>query len=274
MEQNIKQLVCDVSRRTVRTDTMSPVLGGGDPFEDWYTVRTGSRTWHFADGLSALQHLNGPQRPHTPCITLTGIDHRTDMEALRSLPVELGFLFSLRPKSHRHLEYKTLLRKAEQCAHAALHVCGLEARQWLLDGNIATTPFRRIQINGKVTARELEAVCEKYPEHQIITQYAKYNWELVQLALPNHEMLVDESGGRGILPDIWGRPPTMRPVGYAGGLSADNLASVFPELPLQGYWWIDMEQSLRDDDDLFSVDRAIQTYMVFRSVAERAGYAV
>jgi phosphoribosylanthranilate isomerase len=73
-----------------------------------------------------------------------------------------------------------------------------------------------------------------------------------------HGILVDASGGRGISPVEWVRPPTDKRVGFAGGLGPDNLEQELPRiLDVSRFGdWIDMETGLRDDDDWFDVERA------------------
>lgn len=82
------------------------------------------------------------------------------------------------------------------------------------------------------------------------------------------ELLPDASGGRGVLADEWlpqfvGRYARALPMGYAGGLSPDNLpqhlprildAVVSPEAHIiDAPFWIDMESSLRDVSDQFDL---------------------
>jgi len=115
-------------------------------------------------------------------------------------------------------------------------------------------------VNGTVSEKLLIDLCEIYTDHTIITQATENNHDLIDLELPNHSILVDNSGGRGITPETWSRPDTVKPVGFAGGLGPDNLATELPRIGdlLQGdHWWIDMESKLRDDSGWFSTDRAI-----------------
>ncbi len=71
-------------------------------------------------------------------------------------------------------------------------------------------------------------------------------------------MLVDASGGRGITPAAWEAPATAKRVGFAGGLSPENMGWQLPLIRsvAKPDFWVDMESSLRDPADQFSVTRA------------------
>jgi len=116
---------------------------------------------------------------------------------------------------------------------------------------------QRIQVNGTVGVGELLAICHQYPKHTIITQATPANSGHCRSGLANHAMLVDGSGGRGVLPREWVRPATEQAVGFAGGLSPDTLLEQLPRIQAAacGKWWIDMENGVRDADDWFDVER-------------------
>lgn len=70
----------------------------------------------------------------------------------------------------------------------------------------------------------------------------------------------DNSGGRGIRESKW-MAPMLSFFGYAGGISEDNVLEVIDEieearkkLPRDYFYWIDMESSLRDENDHFDLD--------------------
>ena len=70
----------------------------------------------------------------------------------------------------------------------------------------------------------------------------------------------DNSGGRGIRESKW-VAPMLSFFGYAGGISEENVLEVLDEievarkkLPRDYFYWIDMESSLRDENDHFDLD--------------------
>jgi hypothetical protein len=83
---------------------------------------------------------------------------------------------------------------------------------------------------------------------------------------PGGHVLIDASGGKGLLPPSWPRleawwSPSLS-YGYAGGLSPENLFEQIGAIAeaRQGNdgFWVDMESSLRDASDGFSVERACE----------------
>lgn len=193
--------------------------------------------------------------------TVTGIDARTNIDAIPAR-FELGFLFSATPDGKRQPDRRTLAQLVYRCRHgqSSLHVCGMEARRQLLDGEIPDLLewVQRIQVNGHVGNGDLLTICHRHPKHTIITQATPNNSGHCRSGIANHAMLVDGSGGRGVLPREWVRPQTEQAVGFAGGLSPDTLLEQLPKIQAVacGKWWIDMENGVRDADDWFDVDRA------------------
>ena len=126
---------------------------------------------------------------------------------------------------------------------------------------------QRIQVNGLVQKEEIEAICSLYPDKTIITQHTRANEALLEVSTPNHAILIDGSGGRGISPTSWVRPTTTKSVGFAGGLGAENLIHELPKIESVAItpWWVDMEQKLRNDDDRFSISKALRAISVFHS---------
>lgn len=197
-------------------------------------------------------------------ITMTGIDIRTDIEALPQC-VEYGVLYSADPRDRNRYPERSDIESIllRMCAWpTSLHVCGRQARAQLINGWLGgmTDYVQRIQVNGIVTPSELEEICSNYPDHEIITQYNPRNTGLVDAPNTNHSLLVDNSGGNGVSPTEWVHPGTWKKVGFAGGIGPSNICSVWNsvELVAKGNWWIDMETSLRDNDDWFSITKAQQ----------------
>ena len=200
-------------------------------------------------------------------ITLTGADEFTDVDALLKLDAEIGLLYSATPEGrNRYPRLEWIRDTSLELRRAALHVCGRAARTMLTEGKIPVSGFQRIQVNGGILSLEAERLCAMYPRHTIITQHHTYNAHLLAVRSPNHAVLLDTSGGRGISPSAWKQPATEKVVGFAGGLGPDNLAQelrTIREIARPG-WWVDMEGKLRVND-VFSVELAEQCIAAFRA---------
>lgn len=229
-----------------------------------------------------------------PFMTITGIDSKITPEQVVQLSdagAELGFLYTFeRENRNRYIDkcwsaYTQLVLPTR----ASLHVCGRRAGTELLLrhyapfeglGNPYSNPIcelgalggqpnllrnvQRIQVNGRYEVDQIEQICELYPYHVIITQHTQGNESLLKVRAPNHAILVDGSGGTGKSPDKWESPHTDKPVGFAGGLGPDNLASELPKIKAVAHrgWWIDMENKLRTED-WFDVAKALETIKIF-----------
>ncbi|MGH8159292.1 MAG: hypothetical protein ACREPQ_14320 [Rhodanobacter sp.] len=195
-------------------------------------------------------------------VTLTGADHGTDLSKICALTreyprLEVGLLYSATPEGRNRYPSRPWLREAAQALNGrcAIHVCGTKARQELLAGDLAgiTGYASRVQVNGRLMPEEVPGLARL--ARVLITQHTEANAQLVGLVIPNHQLLIDGSGGRGISPGSWTRPTTEKPVGFAGGLSPANVLSQLQAicsvdaLPS----WIDMESSLRNTDDWFDL---------------------
>jgi hypothetical protein len=201
--------------------------------------------------------------PHVPPkITMTGVDRNTNV--LRLPPgVEWGFLFTTTPEGrNRYPSRRELACMMEHFgrSHVSLHICGRGARELLMEYRIPdlTHQANRIQVNGEPSPEELLGICKMYSDHEIITQHTHRNMDLLAVDAPNHSLLVDGSGGRGLSPERWERPDTKKRVGFAGGLGPDNFIVEYPKIKAVGKhgFWVDMEGKLRDEDDWFDVDKA------------------
>ena len=191
-------------------------------------------------------------------VTLTGLDEfmpLDDIQALGRMPdVELGFLYSLDAQGPRFVSLPWLLSTLPrlQC-RVALHVCGASARRQLVNGDLSDCMpwLARVQVNGPVGGSELQTLADRVP--QLITQHDTHNEPLAATAVSRHAVLVDGSGGLGILPTRWARPDTTKPVGFAGGLSLTNLPMQLSRISAvaTGAWWIDLETGLRTKNDRF-----------------------
>lgn len=109
----------------------------------------------------------------------------------------------------------------------------------------------------------------RFSAPRIITQWRPGEPTCCIQRIPNQAVLVDASGGQGITPERWETPgqwETSCPVGFAGGLSPENLKAELPkimEVARPGFW-VDMESSLRVDGR-FDLARARQAVRVFNT---------
>jgi hypothetical protein len=189
-------------------------------------------------------------------ITLSGIDERVSTSDLNILSnhAELAILYTHSPDGRNRYPSQGWIWSAMRSSPGrfALHVCGARARDGLhariLDDLISLAS--RVQVNGAVEPAELLQICWRYPDKKIITQHNIRNVWLLPVDAPNHEILVDDSGGNGRLPEKWERPDTMKRVGFAGGLGPTTIQSELPKFisVAEVDFWIDMEGQLRTDD--------------------------
>ena len=211
-------------------------------------------------------------------ITFTGIDEKTDLaraDALRRKytidgqpMIEWGILYSESRPGNRYPSVETINEIAGRLINGiSLHVCGSKARTTILERkNPSIQPAifyaQRLQWNGTFTVEEANRFCALTTK-PTITQHKANNEELVDNVLRfNHQVLCDESGGRGIEPKKWPGLATYKAVGYAGGIGPDNIVAMIESVPKppQRQWWIDIESSLRDrDSDWFNLDRVEET---------------
>jgi hypothetical protein len=214
-------------------------------------------------------------RKRHPGITVTGADARTPLEALLRLArvserVEIGLLYSENGRGRNRYPPREWLEEAtallgERCA---VHVCGRPARREALEGREWLARAGRVQLNGSVREEELARAVALY--EQVITQHNGRTPDLSALPLEGHALLVDASGGHGRLPEGWERPPTEKPVGFAGGLAPDTLPGELPRIRAvaRDPWWVDMEGRLRTGEDWFSLElteRAIEVFLALVS---------
>lgn len=215
-----------------------------------------------------------------PILTLTGADNTTDTKTLIRLvaqhpEIEIAFLLSL--SSDRYRPRYPSIEIIQNWVNifegrCAVHICGTKAKEALLNGKFPwIRKAGRIQVNGKVTADELNVLIEIGPP--IITQY-NYNDD-VRIPYAGQHLSVDASGGRGILPSSYNFPLYSRYVGFAGGLTPQNMLEELTKIhtSVKGYavrWWVDLESGLRtlcDGIDVFDEEKAfdvMNTVIKFR----------
>lgn len=210
-------------------------------------------------------------------ITFTGFDRLTPLDKAAMLPVEYGFLWSVRrsglePRYPSEGEIAAAVKYIPRCS---LHVCGKEGRQRAIQGELPfdMAYFQRMQVNGPLTDEECYAICGNYPELTVITQLGDRGATgNPAVTMENHAVLVDASGGNGVNPDKWLKPdvPEGKKVGYAGGLGPHNIVAELVRLEhvLEKGWWIDMESKVRTPDDWFDLDAAWSVVKQYEELIE------
>lgn len=193
-------------------------------------------------------------------ITFTGVDERTDLYRLDELcvqyPIEIGVLFGGRIGKNRYPSH-TRVAELMMCGMSlSAHLC----RDYAAAANAGVVPrdlplhgFDRVQVNrayGKYNIPGLVAFAETIHKPVIVQNRAS----TFPVPHQNLQFLQDNSGGRGVLPSYWSRPPeTDQFVGYAGGLKPENVADAVKHMPAANFW-IDMETGVRTDD-WFDLDK-------------------
>lgn len=212
-------------------------------------------------------------------ITFTGIDGWTDVEELKAIQqrwpiVEFGVLMSEHwyENGTRYYNPDALKRLAYSGLNLSCHLCGRIARRAVRNDfepaiNLCKgyfQLFKRCQLNIATSDKNPEKLVLDVPdtlEEVIIQQKSVDDIGLFVSGLPNPKLtvLLDASGGRGIVSDIFALDTPLK-VGYAGGLSADNIVkaiSFLEKTPLVRQYWVDMESSVRTND-VFDVSKVWQ----------------
>lgn len=196
-------------------------------------------------------------------VTVTGVDMMTDLDALPK-GVEYAVLYSETSENRKRCPEKSyvayLLRDMANLGHkCAVHICGNQAKKALAQGKLwdVVCQVGRIQVNGFISTKEVDALCSLYRPHKIIIQAHEENTPVLSMVKHrNLEVLVDGSGGRGRLPSRWVRPITSLRVGFAGGLNPGNVGSELKRIHSAAggvNYWIDVETGVRDEDDWMDV---------------------
>ena len=209
-------------------------------------------------------------------VTLTGIDEKSDPEALLNLArhfpfVELAVLAGTRDGEPRmpgrHWIRKWIAKANQAHVATAIHLCGTRSRaarngDWQ-DLTELTAGFGRVQVNLPPTERGAAAPTlkdfAKFLQRRVIVQH-QGPWKTSEAArYTNLDLLADESDGRGI-PSFtsWPPPRDGRLSGYAGGIGP---ASIDQTVEFAEHWpqhriWIDMESGIRTND-MFDMTKAV-----------------
>ncbi len=184
-------------------------------------------------------------------------------------------------------------RPCPQPPQFALHLCGVEANETFMKMNglpalfdvephHMTIAFKRVQMNvnlrnGPFEVKHItQALLNNQIQHEVITQHNKSNQPLALLDsenYPNHTLLFDASGGRGVTSNAWSKPiPNISECGYAGGLGPDNLLENLNKIEQVCHqpYWVDMESSLRENDR-FSLQKCREVLQIAKEFMERNG---
>jgi hypothetical protein len=189
---------------------------------------------------------------HPPLfITLTGIDDRTDLDRVVRLSetyaVEWAVLFSPDRQGidNRFPTQETIERFRSLPVLKSAHLCGDYAADVMSGApcRVDLTGFQRAQINHRKP--DFEAIREFGVEHTVgvIAQHRT----LIYPDSDGVELLFDRSGGKGETPKEWPQHPGRR-VGYAGGITPDNIKDILNAIDSRGDYWLDMESGVRTDD--------------------------
>lgn len=219
-------------------------------------------------------------------MTISGADDGVDPQALAALSREFPFVEwgILRSKSREGSprypspSWRARLEGLAKGADMALaaHLCGTYARETLA-GNphwvqTAGAEYDRIQLNGFRSTTPLAEHVGRYgvewilqaPDEPTMDEAAALATALPRNASCRISILWDPSGGRGRESPFLPFAPYGTWLGFAGGITPDNIRERILSLAERrnGYW-LDLESGARDPDDVFSLKRA-------RSVLEQA----
>jgi hypothetical protein len=208
-------------------------------------------------------------------VTVTGADDSTNISTMVSLSeshpfVEWGILLSKSSEGNSRFPsmpwMKELAKALAENPTMKLsgHLCGSWVRdlckgQWTFveDTQGLIEIFGRIQLNFHAIRHNadlpaLAAALRCKPNPQYILQLDGVNDGILGRVVDagvDAVPLFDLSGGAGILPGDW--PESQSYQGYAGGLSAENVAAQLEIISAKskGLAWIDAETRLRPADD-------------------------
>lgn len=205
-------------------------------------------------------------------VTLTGVGANTDLDRVHAISkvfplVEWGILLGSKqtPRYPMIKEIWNMLDNSKNIRYA-LHLCGDYAKKWLngdSDLEFLSYSASRIQINIREKGVDFGNFVETVDKFgwgqdiRIITQYNDNTLNLTEalkgIYTSNHNLLFDASGGNGITRGEWPTSFDHVMCGYAGGLGPDNLVALLPkiyEAANGNPFWIDMESSVRTNDEL------------------------
>lgn len=192
-------------------------------------------------------------------ITFTGADDWTSIEDMQKLsakyPIEWGILFSPKRQGSdaRYPGGEAQSRLLWSGLRLSAHLCGEYGRKIMSGGSVVDISpvdlgcFNRLQVNHPDPVPfELTRFAGGWSSARAIAQTRADSFPRDTSV----DWLFDRSGGRGEAPTAWPvHPGGTRIVGYAGGISPENIRGVMSVLEqMSGRYWIDMESGVRTDD--------------------------
>lgn len=211
-------------------------------------------------------------------VTITGVDERTDLDRLQELGqkypfAEFGVLLSYDWSVNGHrfphtdilraLKGRGLNLSAHFCGKMAIDVMNHDLFKVYNVGKGYLDIFRRCQLNLNASGHfdELRKVRPFLNIEEIIIQmhYPEFLERFLEGELPNRaSYLLDASAGRGIDTPIRIVTHPNVHVGYAGGISPDNVETKLRTLldhESDDVFWIDMETLVRTEDEWLDLDK-------------------
>lgn len=187
-------------------------------------------------------------------LTFTGVDADTDLDRMldlsRRFPLEWGVLFSpdRQGEEPRYPAMDVIDRFRKVPVVKSAHLCGGYSKMVMANAVLPLdlSRFTRVQVNSRK------------PDPSRIARFAAGHMltgimQTRELEFPEDEgvaILFDRSGGLGRPPEAWPKHPGDRLVGYAGGISPENIDEVQATIDSSGPHWLDMESGIRTDDRL------------------------
>lgn len=217
------------------------------------------------------------------CCTVTGADHTADIaECIRYMQefrfLEFALLFSEQREGSPRYPSRDLIRRfISRCydyiesPKIALHLCGRTTIDAAFNDDNEVMNLvsmcSRVQLNFRVanhsmlllanfldncTSNQVSVIIQDNDANEGLHRFLE-GW-------PDMHTLYDVSGGNGVTPVRWPRPKSAV-YGYAGGISPENVKErldLFKVLTQNTPFWIDMESSLRDERNHFSLEKVGQ----------------
>lgn len=221
-------------------------------------------------------------------LSITGADNLVPVDSLNSLvkafpSLELAILYLPERENHPRnpgVEWRNKFFSNIPKENTAIHLCGQEAFNVILSPEFEHSSLfqelkktSRIQLN--INARkdifshaQVHAIYTILLKHDftLILQYHERSkeWILPYISpkkIKNVHLLLDASLGKGVTPEKFEIPDELKkldyPIGFAGGLNPDNIASVHVQVKsfsLSKYW-LDLESGARTDN-IFDLGKA------------------
>jgi hypothetical protein len=229
-------------------------------------------------------------------VTMTGADDDTRVEDLVGLSkrfpfVEWGILASRMQMGAKRFPTAEWANRfagfaSENELRVSMHLCGGWVRELLLGElkwselpHVLLGVAQRVQINthaeAHVSRTAMMANLIGWPLKTFIFQWDGVNDHLAYAAQAygiRVNALFDTSHGAGALAGSWPRSVLSLPCGYAGGLSADNVAEQLGEIEKASGgldYWIDMEGRIRDRNGCFDLEKVEQVLTICEPLVAR-----